>query len=187
MNRVINLFAGPGTGKSTTCAALFAELKYCGHNTELITEYAKDTVWEKRGPKVLEAQEYIFGKQHFRLSRVASEVEFVVTDSPILLSCIYLRDNYLPSLKNVVKEAFDKYDNLNIFLKRNKTYNPKGRMQTEDEAKVIDGRILEMLNNWCIEYTTLDFHRDNPNEIMNLMFHRGWIEKPKSVAHMSFG
>jgi replication-associated recombination protein RarA len=29
--KVINLFGGPGTGKSTTAAALFAELKFRSH------------------------------------------------------------------------------------------------------------------------------------------------------------
>ena len=39
---IINLFGGPGTGKSTGAAYIFAKLKMCGVNCELITEFAKD-------------------------------------------------------------------------------------------------------------------------------------------------
>ena len=44
----VNLFGGPGTGKSTTSAAVFSLLKMHGVNAELITEFAKDLTWEKR-------------------------------------------------------------------------------------------------------------------------------------------
>lgn len=41
---VINLFAGPGSGKSTTCAGVFNKLKLAGINCEMALEYAKDKV-----------------------------------------------------------------------------------------------------------------------------------------------
>ena len=44
---VINLFAGPGVGKSTTAARVFAELKLKGVNCEMALEFAKDKVWEE--------------------------------------------------------------------------------------------------------------------------------------------
>ena len=43
---VVNLFAGPGSGKSTTCAGVFSKLKLIGINCEMALEYAKDKVWE---------------------------------------------------------------------------------------------------------------------------------------------
>ena len=39
---VINLFGGPGCGKSTTMARLFADLKARGYNVEMVSEFAKD-------------------------------------------------------------------------------------------------------------------------------------------------
>ena len=42
----INLTAQPGAGKSTLAAATFAKLKMLGINCELVTEFAKDKVWE---------------------------------------------------------------------------------------------------------------------------------------------
>ena len=45
--KVINLFGGPGSGKSTTAASVFSKLKIMGYNVELVTEFAKDMVWEQ--------------------------------------------------------------------------------------------------------------------------------------------
>ncbi len=43
---VVNLLGGPGSGKSTTAADVFARLKWQDINCELVTEFAKDLVWE---------------------------------------------------------------------------------------------------------------------------------------------
>lgn len=43
----INLFAGPGTGKSTTAAGVFFEMKRSGMSVEYVTEYAKSLVFSK--------------------------------------------------------------------------------------------------------------------------------------------
>lgn len=174
--RIVNLFAGPGTGKSTTAAALFAELKYRGVNCELITEYAKDVTWERRGPKVFEAQEYVFAKQHFRMARVADEVDVMITDSPVLMGLVYIPINfYLPSLPKVMREAHDRYRSLNILLKRNKPYNPKGRSQTEDEAKVKDAEIKAMLIEQQVPFIEELATRHAPFAIIEMM-HRTWPE-----------
>ena len=176
--KVINLYAGPGTGKSTTCAALFAELKYRNINTEMVLEFAKEATWENRGKKLFAAQEYIFAKQHFRLSKIANEVDFVITDSPLLLSLIYMPKKFnMPSLKLVIKEAYDAYDNINIFLNRSshKPYNPKGRNQNEEDAHLLDAYILAMLNVYGLSYHSLDFSRENPKQIINILEEKGWI------------
>lgn len=177
--KVINFYGGPGSGKSTTAAATFAELKYRGINSELIQEYAKDATWEKRGEKVFAAQDYIFGKQHFRIARVADQVRFTVTDSPILLSLVYTPDNFgLPSFHRVVKEAYSLYDNLDIFLVRNKVYEPAGRNQTEAEARILDDRIRTVLDI-CVgqpNYYVLPFSRINPKQVLDIMFGNGWLE-----------
>ena len=43
---VINLFGGPGCGKSTAASYIFSKLKMLGINAELATEFAKDKTWE---------------------------------------------------------------------------------------------------------------------------------------------
>jgi len=180
MTRVINLFGGPGTGKSTTAGAVFAELKYRGVNCEYVQEYAKDKAWEFGKnhmvvPKVFEAQEYIFGKQHFRFRRCASEVDMIVTDCPLLLGLVYTPEEFpLPSLRPMIREAYDLYDNLNVFLVRNKPYNPSGRFQSEEQAKELDGVVRRMLDEQGLQYHVVDAGREAVDDIMKLAADRGW-------------
>ena len=41
---VINLIGSPGTGKSTLASELFSKMKWKGHDVELVSEYAKESV-----------------------------------------------------------------------------------------------------------------------------------------------
>ena len=154
---VVNLYGGPGSGKSTTAAGIFSELKMLGLNTELVTEYAKDKVWEKH-EAILDNQIYVFAKQYHRLFRLTGQVDVIVTDSPILLSTIYNKDRTTlgRSLDNLVIEAYHTFNNVNYFLNRTKKYNPKGRLQTEDEAKELDTQINSMLDRLNVPY---DIHK----------------------------
>jgi hypothetical protein len=141
--RVVNLFAGPGAGKSTTAAALFAALKQRGICAELVTEFAKDCAWEGReGP--LRCQPYVFGEQLWRLERLRGRgIEVVVTDSPILLSAVYRPPGTPDALREVVWHYHNAFDNVNVHVRRAKPYDERGRFQSEDEARELDGRIVE--------------------------------------------
>ncbi len=144
--KVINLFGGPGAGKSTTRASLFSIMKVNGINVEEVTEYAKDKTWEENRV-ALSDQLYLLGNQNYKLSRLQDKVEWVVSDSPILLGIHYSLPDYLPStFKSLVYELWDRYDNYNFFIDRgNKPYSPIGRNQTSNEAKNIDNSIRCML------------------------------------------
>lgn len=143
---VINLFGGPGCGKSTGAAYIFSKLKMMGVDAELVTEFAKDKVWESN-EEVFKNQAYIFGKQSFKMSRCKDKVDVIVTDSPLLLSAIYNEDEILgEDFNKVVLNVFNSYGNVNFFLNRKKVYNPNGRLQTEEEAKEVDVRIKRFLD-----------------------------------------
>lgn len=175
--KVINLFAGPGTGKSTTAAALFAELKYRNVNAELIQEAAKDAAWEGRSGKFFAAQQYILGEQSWRQWRLRDDVDIAVTDSPLPMGLVYMQEDFpAKSLQLQVMEDFHHYDNFNVFITRNKPYNNKGRMQNEDEAKVLDGKIKRMLLEQGILHIELPFGRMLPQFIMRAMHDKGFFE-----------
>lgn len=149
----VNLFAGPSAGKSTTCAGVFNLLKLHDVDTEIVTEFAKDLVWEGRA-KTIDNQRYLFGKQHHRIWRLNGSVNVVVTDSPLLLSLVYgkLNSNVSDYFFADVKKAYDDFNNINFFLERQKKYNPNGRMQNEEEARSIDKLIKDMLDDYEYKY-----------------------------------
>lgn len=149
---VINLFGGPGSGKSTGAAYIFSQLKMNNVNCELITEYAKDKTWE--GNHVaLGCQEYIFGKQSFRMMRCRDKVDVIITDSPLPLGIFYNTNPVLDkNFENTVMNVFNSYNNNNYFIKRIKPYNPIGRNQTEEESDEIGKRIRRFLDDRGIIY-----------------------------------
>ena len=168
--KVINLFGGPGTGKSTTRAMLFSIMKQCHMNVEEVTEYAKDVTWE-RNFDLFSDQLFVLANQNRRLSRLQNKVEWAVSDSPLLLSIHYVTPEYLPrNFQNLVFEVWDLYDNYNFLIERNKPYSPIGRNQTEDEAKKIDQDIISMLEDKKIEYKTIKCGETAAAEIFNHVF-----------------
>jgi ABC-type uncharacterized transport system ATPase subunit len=152
---IINFLGGPGAGKSTTASALFTLLKlHQGIKCELVPEFAKDLVWEERH-HTLKNQHYVFSKQQHRIWRVSQKVDVTITDSPILLSCIYGRDFTSEKFRAYVLEEFNSYNNINFFIGRNKRYTTYGRDQTEGEARAIDEAILDYLAKHDIPYYTI--------------------------------
>ena len=156
---VVNLLGGPGTGKSTTRAEIFAALKWRGIECEEAPEFAKEIVWGEITNK-LKDQNYIFAKQNHRLFRLRGQVNVIITDSPLLLSILYGQD-MIPSFAPYVLNTISTYNNLNIFLKRTKPFNPKGRLQSFEEAKDLDSRILALLNKANLPYFEFDAKKGN--------------------------
>ena len=147
---VINLFGAPGSGKSTGAAYIFSKLKMNGINAELITEFAKDKVWEENA-EVFKNQAYLFGKQYFRMSRCDGKVDVIVTDSPLLLSAYYNTSNVLgDEFEIVVNKVFRSFKNMNFFIERVKEYNPSGRLQTEAESDAISKTMRDFLDTFDI-------------------------------------
>lgn len=150
---VVNLIAGSGAGKSTNAARLFSMLKDLGVECELVTEYVKDMVWEGR-TEIFNCQPYIFGKQLYKLQRVKGKVDVIITDRPICLDMIYDPEQDDDFRRYSLKQ-FNKFNNLNVFLKRNKKFSPNGRNEkTIEEAIKVDNSILKALDEAIIPYMT---------------------------------
>ncbi len=163
--RVINFFGGPGTGKSTTAAGVFCAMKHLKWNVELVTEFAKELTWEDRF-NTLQDQLFVFAQQNRRLERLKSKVDWVVTDSPLILGNLYISDNYFNTYSALVNEVFDHYDNVNFLLNRVKEYNPVGRTQTEEEARVLDDASKVLLDERQLPYTIVDADVNAPQIII---------------------
>lgn len=166
--KIINFFGGPGSGKSTLAGELFGYLKHERKDVEYVSEFAKDLTWEKRH-LALDNQMYVFGEQFHRMYRLLNDVEFIITDSPLLLSNIYIDEAFekfktfdaLETLKVNFKTAvlyshFAMGENYNYFVDRKgRKYLEKGRNQKEEEAIVIDKKIRNYLDG-CIGYDIIN-------------------------------
>lgn len=153
MTLIVNLFGGPGTGKSTNAARLFAMLKDAGVEAELVTEYAKELVWSGQ-VNLLKDQRTISEEQLSRVTRLLDKVEVIVTDSPILLGVLYSPAD--TELHRWLEAAHNNHLSLNYLLERGDKYSQTGRLQSECEAKVLDKECEELLNRYCVD------HRGHP-------------------------
>ena len=177
---LINVCGAPGAGKSTLSAYVFAKLKMMGINCELVTEFAKDKVWEKNN-EALSNQIYIFAKQYYRITRCAGKVDVVITDSPLFLSPFYNKDPDIDEpLKELVAKIVAKYDNLNYFLRRVKKYNPVGRLQTEAESNEYGIHIKTMMKSFGIQFREIDGYLMSADMIVQDV-----IEKLGGIQSMS--
>ena len=153
---IVNLFGVPGAGKSTGAAYIFSQLKMKGINAELITEFAKDKVWENNS-EVFKNQAYLFGKQSYRISRCKDKVDVIVTDSPLPLSIFYNTGEFLTeNFNKSVMDVFNSYNNLNFLLLRTKPYNPIGRHQSEEESDALKQPMVQLLKERGISYIEVD-------------------------------
>ena len=163
----VNMFAGAGAGKSTCASGVFTLLKHHNVNAELITEYAKDLVWEGRLHLSRNDIE-IFTEQLKRQHRLKGKVDVMVTDSPILLSSIYI-EPFDELFHATVMREFKKYNNLNFFIKRVKPYMKIGRAETKNGAKKIDDRVVEFLDREQVIYEKRLGDNDTVNYITGLI------------------
>lgn len=149
---IVNLFGGPGTGKSTIAYGLMYKLKILGIECEFAPEYAKDLIFDFHGDiSVFENQKEIYQEQKKRVARYNKKVNVVITDSPLPLFIYYDKTNDAEFQKEVMEE-FSKYDNINFYLIRNHKYNPNGRYQDEKVAEDIQKTVLRILNQNSISH-----------------------------------
>ena len=149
---LVNLYGAPGSGKSTGAAYIFSKLKMAGINVELVTEFAKDKIWEEsKAP--FDNQAYMFGKQYFRISRCADKVDVIVTDSPLPLSIFYNSTEILgKEFNEMVMKVANSYERMDYLIHRCKPYNPNGRFQTEEESNELAEKLEKFLNFYEIDF-----------------------------------
>lgn len=161
MTNIINVYGGPSIGKSSTASFMYYLLKSRGLNAELVREYVKNWAWEKRniGPY---DQFYFMGKQSHYESALYGKVDWIVTDSPLMLCATYAARYNTPPVANGIKEAvlsfykqcdLDNYRHHHIVLQRSRPYVQAGRFETEAQAQEIDGQAESFLLNNNFNYS----------------------------------
>lgn len=173
MTKVINLFAGPGAGKSTTAAGLFFLMKSEDHKVELVTEYAKDLTYSKRwGCRA--NQVTMLGKQFERLWRLKGQVDWIITDSPLLMQLAYITKGEFNRawLGDAIRGAHKMFDNLNFKIVRKKPYQQLGRDQNESMAKALDREIEKILIENDTYFAHIKGNDKAPANILNYIKER---------------
>jgi len=158
--RVINFYGGPCSGKSTAAAGLFYKMKLLGYSVELTDEFAKECVWEGNIP-MLKDQLWILAHQHRKILRLADKVDYVITDSPVLLSPIYREvyegPLYSDLIDRLALECYNMYDNMNFMLSRpRENFEQDGRAQDEVQSVQIDLEIVDQFKRLNIPYTQIE-------------------------------
>ena len=159
---VINAFAGPGAGKTTSCLEVAEKLKKQGFVTEYVQEYAKELVYDNNLIMLdghYEHQFDILKEQVKRINRLYGKVDFILTDSPVLLNNTYLNEDkgtndYVTYCENV-KKIYTLYDNFNYFVERDKSaFEEEGRIHNLEQSIVIDDELKNTLHNNQIDFAT---------------------------------
>jgi hypothetical protein len=152
--KVINFMGGPGCGKSTSSAGLFHLMKKSGYKVELVVEYAKELVYDKHF-NILEDQMYVLAKQARRMKRLSGTVDYIITDSPLILTIVYNKGS--ETLNKLALEEFNKFYNINFMVNRTKKFEQFGRMQNLDESKEIDRIVENILLTNQFPYHRIDY------------------------------
>jgi hypothetical protein len=161
MTAVISLYAGPGAGKSTSAAYLYAKLKAQGKRVEMVREYIKDWVWEGRVPSTYD-QFYILGKQIRRESSLLGKVDIIITDSPVWLCGYYSTEMSPPLIKHGVESCIqgyyqqvqaDGHKHVHVWVNRPASFDAEGRWHSEEQSKTIDDELRPFLNQRGVHLT----------------------------------
>lgn len=158
----INIYGGPGVGKSTLAARIYADLRRDQISAELVREVVKDYVYAGRTLTPWE-QVSIFGRQFdAEFLPLNAGVKHIVSDSPLFLRCIYgdLRNCKVnDELERMARGWDHQYPAVNLLLKRSDrlTFETNGRYQKGvAEAIGLDVRVKEYLDDEGIKYLEFD-------------------------------
>jgi len=158
--KVINIIGGPGCDKSLISSAIILYLHLQNKTVETIPDYAKSLVWQQNY-EVLKNQYFIAQRQFEMLSLLDGQVQFLITECS-LPQVLYYNENYAENICDIAKtraqilEWYGQYDNVNIFVERGeKKYVHTGRFQDEEQARVIDRGLRDVMEREKLPYTVL--------------------------------
>lgn len=178
MSKIINLFGGPGIGKSSIASGLTYKLKKKHITCDNPYEFPKVLAWDENHSAIKD-QLYVLANQHRGIVKSFGKVDYIILDSPIILSLVYKSvyegieypaSLYGESFDKMVLDIHNQYDTLNILLKRTEGgFNEKERYQTLDESKILDNAIENTLIKNNISYITVEVGDSTVNDILKIL------------------
>ena len=178
MSKIVNLFGGPGIGKSSIASGLTYKLKKKHITCDNPYEFPKVLAWDENHSAIKD-QLYVLANQHRGIVKSFGKVDYIILDSPIILSLVYKSvyegieypaSLYGESFDKMVLDIHNQYDTLNILLKRTEGgFNEKERYQTLDESKILDNAIENTLIKNNISYITIEVGDSTVNDILKIL------------------
>lgn len=173
---LINFVGSPSVGKSVISSLTFVHLKIDHNSSELVQEYAKLLCWQEKFED-LSNQWYVSKKQYEMLKAVYGKVDYLVTDSPLLLGLHYNR--YHPEnvcdvkkTEEMILSKMSEFNNIYIFLKRNPNipYENIGRIHNEEQSIEIEKNLKNMLDEFNLKYLEITSDILNIDKIMEYIY-----------------
>ena len=157
---VIELLGGPGCGKSTLAADIFVQMKRNGISVEMIPEHVKYWAWDNKPVGPFD-QAYLFGQQVRHETRLYGQVEYIISDSPVIMYPVYeevyhkhsiIRYSVLAFIeaaaqRGVVRKSFN--------LPRVMQYEAVGRFESGQQAQTIDDSLEAFYEACSYPYVNL--------------------------------
>jgi hypothetical protein len=171
--KVVNFVSGAGAGKSLMAAMTFAELKMRHIKAEYVQEYAKTLVWQRRYEE-LDNQYQVSTEQYRMIKAVDGAVDYIVCDSGLIIGVFYNRYHKtnvcdVQKTEQMLLNKMTEFDNIYIFLERNPEFpfEQQGRIQDEQEAKLIDKQFKNLLEELKLPYKSFLSSRDSIPKILD--------------------
>ena len=177
MSKLINLFGGPGIGKSGISAGLTYELKKRHISCNNPYEFPKRLAWDNNIPAIQD-QLYVFANQHRGIAESFGKVDYIVIDSPILFSTIYHTyytegypaEFYGEEFHKFVIHLHKQYTSINILLERGDTVHNDGeRFQNLKQSLEIDSLCKKILEDNDEIYHTIKVDEFAVEKILTLL------------------
>jgi hypothetical protein len=177
MSKLINLFGGPGIGKSGIAAGITYKMKKKHIKVNNPYEFPKRLAWDNNIPAISD-QLYVFANQHRGIAECYGKVDYIVIDSPILFSTIYHRyytkgypaEMYGKVFHDMVIDLHRRYGSINILLERGVTiHNDDERFQNYKQSVEIDTLCKNVLDETRTPYHTVKVGDDSVKDIMKII------------------
>ena len=177
MSKLINLFGGPGIGKSSIAAGVFYELKRKHISCNNPYEFPKRLAWDNNLPAIKD-QLYVCANQHRGIAECYGKVDYIVVDSPVLFSLIYKTwyskgypaEFYSEAFNQMVLDLHNNYDNINVMLERPEAnHNDEERFQNLEDSIKIDSHCIKTLNENNIDYHIIKTDDNTVEKIIELL------------------
>ncbi len=178
MSLRINFYGGPGVGKSSLAAKVYAELSRASVvSIELVQEFCKQFAYEGKKLDVFD-QVYTFGAQLWSEHRLfRAGIDVIVTDSPVLLQCVYtaiLDEKIADHLIQIGLNFEEQHRSLNFLVQRKIPYRRQGRFENESDLQKLDERIAKAIEKFNFPFIVVD-----PDEIETI------VQTAKEAAYVN--